>query len=347
MKISNETKVGALTAIAITLLILGFNFLKGKSIFKTGTYIYAKFKNTKGMMVSNPVFINGLQVGAIDDMEEASKNLDSIIVSVKLTKDVNIPNNSLAQIKSSPLGGSSLDIFMGNSNSYIKSGDTIRTTENPGLLSDLSEKLDPLVTQVTTTLHSMDSVMRNINSVFDPSTKNNMQDVVANINRVTANLVVSSAQLQTLLNSQSGVLASSLNNVNAFTKNLSANNERITSTLTNLETTTTNFSKADIQGTVAQLQTSIAKLNAGISKIDSREGSIGLLLNDTQLYNNLANTSRSLNILMDDLRVNPKRYLTIGVSLFGSKSKAQPLMKPLPVNDTTTVNTATTSVGKQ
>ncbi len=94
MKISNETKVGALTAIAITLLILGFNFLKGKSIFKSGNFIYAKYKHTKGLMVSNPVYINGLQVGAVYELEEANKNLDTIIVAVKLTKEINIPVNS-------------------------------------------------------------------------------------------------------------------------------------------------------------------------------------------------------------------------------------------------------------
>src|SRR5215218_8124270 len=99
MKINNETKVGALTALAITLLILGFNFLKGKSLFKTGNFIYAKFKNTKGIMVSNPVYINGLQVGSVYELKEANKNLDTIIVAIKLNKELNIANNSIASIK--------------------------------------------------------------------------------------------------------------------------------------------------------------------------------------------------------------------------------------------------------
>ena len=94
MKITNETKVGALTALAITLLILGFNFLKGKSLFKTGNFIYAKVKQTKGLMISNPVQINGLQVGSIYELEEANKNLDYIIIAIKMSKDVNTPVKS-------------------------------------------------------------------------------------------------------------------------------------------------------------------------------------------------------------------------------------------------------------
>src|SRR4028118_594815 len=98
MKISNETKVGALTALAITLLILGFNFLKGKSLFKTGNFIYAKVKNTKGIMVSNPVYINGLQVGAVYELEETNKRVDTIVIAIKLNREFSIPQNSVASI---------------------------------------------------------------------------------------------------------------------------------------------------------------------------------------------------------------------------------------------------------
>ena len=332
MKISNETKVGALTALAITLLILGFNFLKGKSLFKRGTFVYAKFKETKGIMVSNPVYINGLQVGSVYELEEANKNLDTIIVAIKLTKDINIPRNSLASISENPLGGPSMVISQGNSKDYLKSNDTIYTIDNPGPLQDLTHKVTPILDQVKLTVQTLDSVLRNLNSIFDPNTKNNMQDVVANLTKLSAGLIVSSASLQTLLNAETGTLAKSLENVNKFTGNLANNNDKVNTSLGNLEVATNNLAKADIQGTITQLQGTIAKLDAGISKIDSKDGTLGLLLNDKQLYNNLANTSRSLNTLMDDLRVNPKRYLTIGVSLFSGK-KAQPLMAPLPLTD--------------
>jgi phospholipid/cholesterol/gamma-HCH transport system substrate-binding protein len=286
-------------------------------------------------MVSNPVYVKGLQIGTVYELEEANKNIDEIIVAIKLNKEFNIPSNSLASIHSSPLGSTTMEIVLGDSKEYLKPNDTIFTSDTPGLLGDLTSKAAPVMDQIKDMVQTLDSVLRNMNSVLDPYTKANLQGTIANFNRLSQNLIVTSASLQAMLDQQSGTLAKSLANVNSFTSNLARNNDKITSTLSNLETTSQKFSRADIEGTIQQMQTTVASLNASISKIDSKDGTIGLLLNDKQIYNNLANTTRSLNILMDDVRVNPKRYLTIGVSLFGRKSNAPPLTKPLTVSDTT------------
>ncbi len=331
MKISNETKVGALTAIAITLLILGFNFLKGKTLFKTGNIIYAKYTDTKGIMVSNPVFINGYQVGSVYDIENSDRNLSSIIVAIKLKDSYNIPANSVASIKDNPLGTESINIKLGDAKTYLTSGDTVLTASSAGLLGDVLNKLGPVGDQIKTTVHSLDSVLKNINAIFDPATKNNLQEVIANINKTTASLVVSSASIQSMLHEQTGSIAASMDNVNSFTKNLAANNDRVTKMLGNVEQTTESLSRADINGTVAKLKTAIETLNSILAKAGSTEGSLGKLMNDKTLYDNLTNTIRSANILMDDLRVNPKRY--VNISVFGRKDKNGPLMMPL--NDST------------
>ncbi len=330
MKISNETKVGALTAIAITLLILGFNFLKGKTLFKTGNIVYAPYADSKGLMISNPVFVNGFQVGAVFDIENKDKDLSQIIVAIKLKEDYNIPKNSVASIKSNPLGSPSIDIALGDGTQYLQPGDTLLTTSNAGLLGDVMSKLGPVSDQITTTLHSLDSVLKNINTIFDPTTKGNLQSVIANINRTTASLVVSSASIQGMLNEQSGAISQSMSNLNSFTKNLSDNNQKVTNTLTNLEKASTNFSNADVSGSVEKLKASINTLNNILEKVNSNDGTLGKLMNDKTLYNNLTNTIRSANILLDDLRVHPKRY--VNISVFGKKDKNEPLTAPL--NDT-------------
>jgi phospholipid/cholesterol/gamma-HCH transport system substrate-binding protein len=326
MKISNETKVGALTAIAITLLILSFNFLKGKSLFKTGTFFYAKYTDAKGLMTSNPVYVNGYQIGSIFDIENED-DLKNIIITIKLKTSYNVPVNSVAVIKENPLGTNSIDIQLGDSKQFLNAGDTLKTSNNEGLLGSLANKISPISDQLKITLHTLDSTLKNISSIFDPNTKHNLQTVVANIQKTTESLSVSSVRLQAMLDKENGSITQSLNNVNSFTKNLSDNNEKITKVLTNVETTTDKLAKSDIDAAVAQLKLAAAQLNETIAKINSSQGSLGLLVNDKTLYNNLTNTVRSANILMDDLKTHPKRY--VSVSVFGKKDKSEPLKAPL------------------
>ncbi len=335
MKISNESKIGALTAVAITFLILGFNFLKGRSLFKTGTFIYGKYTDTKKLMPSNPVFINGFQIGSVYDLEASDNNISTIVVSIKLNGEYNIPNNSVASIESSPLGSPSISISSGNSNTFLKSGDTMMTENNVGLLGELSGKISPVADRLKATLTSLDTLLKNFNTVLDPNTKGNLQSVIANLNKVTASLVESAASLPGILNEQSGTLTKSMNNINSFTKNLADNNEKVSNTLSNIEKTTENLSKADIDGVINNLKSSIDKLNGMIAKLNSTDGTIGALINQKETYNNLNSTVRSMNILIDDLRAHPKRY--VNISVFGKKDKGGYLTEPLADSTTSSV----------
>jgi len=271
--------------------------------------------------------MNGFQVCSVADIENADPTLKSLIVAIKLTDAYDIPKNSIAVINENPLGTPSIEIKLGNSNNFLQQGDTLQTAESKGLLSGVMDKLGPVTAQLEKTIATLDVVLKNINSVFDPQTKNNLQAVIANVNKTTESLVVSSASLQQMLNQQTGTLAQSMNNVNKFTKNLSDNNEKISQTLTNVTKTTDNFAKADLAGSVDQLKAAIGNLNKLVEKVNSPDGSLGKLINDKTLYNNLNNTIRSANILVDDLRVHPKRYVSI--SVFGKKDKSGPLMAPL------------------
>jgi len=321
MKISNETKIGVLAVVAIVGLILGFNFLKGSSLFEHTRKLYAVFDNVEGMEVSNSVQINGLQIGNVSAINEADKDLKTgIIVTITLKKDVHIPKNSIATINSGLISSSSIIISKGDATEFLADGDTLATKQKANLLSQVQQGLNPIVLKLGGTLQSLDSLVEVIGSLFDPKMKNNLSTIVAN-------LAASSASLQTLLNAQSGALAQSLKNVNAFTGNLAKNNEHINKTMENVEKTSSKLAEARIPETVESLQGTINELKGVIAKMNSNNGSLGLLLNDKKLYQNLEGTSRSLNTLLDDVRMHPKRYVSI--SVFGRKDKSGPLMAPL------------------
>lgn len=343
MKINNETKIGILAVTGIVVFILGFNFLKGKNLFRREKYIYAVYENIQGLTKSNPVVINGLQVGTIANLN-GGKDLKRIIVSVSLTQDVNIPNNSLAVINPNLLGSTSLEIKLGNSNVYLKSGDTLLTTLSGGAFDEALKMINPVLYEVRNATKSLDSVLNIIGSVFDPMTKGNIKGILENLNRTTASFAFSAASLQTILNPQTGALSHALDNVNSFTYSLAASEDTLNSIMSNANKASANFASLDFKKTLNVLDSSVTQFNAGIQKINSKEGSLGLLLNDTKIYDNLAATSNKLNILLDDIRVHPKRYLSI--SVFGKRDKGNYITAPLTDDTLKVLPTVDTMKGR-
>lgn len=325
MKINNETRIGILAVVSLGLLILGFNYLKGKDLLSKSNRLYATFASVSGLANSSPVIINGLQIGTVESMVEKDANLDSIIVTINLDKEVNIPVNSVALINKDLLGASSLGIILGSAGTYVHNGDYLSTKVMPGLLDDVKATLSPAIANVNNTLKSLDSLIEAVGSIVDPALK-------ASLHRVVSNLAVSSGSLQILLNAETGMLAKTLGNMNGITSNLAKQNETINKTISNLETVSGKLAAVDLDSTMRNLNNSVTRLNTIIAKADSKEGSLGLLLNDKALYQNLENTTNSMNILLDDLRVHPKRYVSI--SVFGKKEKGGYLKKTLITDST-------------
>lgn len=325
MTISNETKVGSLTAIAIVLLILGFNFLKGKSV--DSTRYYATFSDVQGLAKGNPVAISGKETGNIYEID-GGKDMKQLKVTINMKDDVNIPDDSYAVITKSLLGAVQLEIKLGNSKTYKKEGDNIQTMAAADFIGDAMKKLDPVLYEVTKAVKALDTLLLTVNSVVDPTTKNNIRATLENLNKTTASLAVSSASLQGMLNAQTGSIAKTVDNLNSFTGALKNNNEKLTQTMTNVEAATGKFAKLDLETTLTNLNGTVSELKSIMTKANSDKGTLGLLMNDPKLYNNLNATSNKLNLLLDDLRLHPKRY--VNVSVFGKKDKTEPLMTPLP-----------------
>lgn len=327
MKISNETKVGAVAVVSVAFLILGFNFLKGKKLLTKSTTLYANYGNVQGLQKSNPVMINGMQVGNVYDIR-TDKTMRQILVELTITKDVLIPANSIALIKTNPIGTPSLEIKLGDANASLKNKDSILTEASGGLFDNVLKNVDPVLFEVKRSIKSLDTLLVNFNELIDNKAKKNIGSTLENLNTITASMIQSTASLNLLLNSQSGVLAKSLNNVNAITANFASNNEKINSVVSNLDRTTTKLAALEFDKTLNTLNATLADLKSTVAKMNNTDGTIGKLLNDPVMYNNLASTGNKLNLLLDDIRINPKRY--VNISVFGKKAKGDALMTPLP-----------------
>jgi phospholipid/cholesterol/gamma-HCH transport system substrate-binding protein len=321
MKVSNETKIGALTAIAITLLILGFNFLKGKNLIEKKATLYIAFSKVNGLNMADVIKINGLKVGGVEDMQETDANLSGIVVAFHLTRTINIPDNSYAQVVTSPLGSSYIELILGDSKKFVQDGDTLKSMENKGLVQDIQEQLAPTIDNLNKTLTTLEETLKRVGNVVD-------EDAKENIGKTLKELAIATEQINTMLDPGKGSIAKSVENVADISNNIKKNNDSITLLIGNLTKVSRDLSGAEIGATVQSLETAATQLNTILSGINEGKGSIGKLTKDDALYKNLTSTSNSLNILLQDFRLHPKRY--VQVSVFGKKDKSQPLMQALP-----------------
>ncbi|RYE01002.1 MAG: MCE family protein [Sphingobacteriales bacterium] len=326
MKITNEVKVGILAIVAILALVIGFNFLKGKKLFGKSPTIYAVFSNLGALQKSNEVKIAGYGIGTIYDFKPVDKEVSSIIVEIHLKEAYNIPKNSTAFIDGSPLGAAYITISKGQSNEFLAMGDTIQTNQSAGLLGDLKNEVRPTLEKVNMTLDSLRFAIGKVNSIFDPNTN-------ASLQRMIGNLATSSVNLARLTDAQSGMLATTLSNLNSVTANLARNNEAVTHSVRNVETLTGNLANAHIKELVGALESTVNELRGAaeglkgsINKLQDPKGSIGALMSDRKLYDQLNKVALSMEILLDDVRVHPKRY--VNVSVFGGKTKTNALTSP-------------------
>jgi len=321
IKVSNESKVGVLAAISITLLILGFNFLKGKNVFEKKSTNYVVFTKTEGLNISDPIKINGLRVGAVEAMQEKDADLTGIIVSFHLIRELNIPKDSYCKISSSPLGSGAILITLGNSTEFLKDGDTIKGIDSKSMMENISESINPTIENVNRTINSLDSTIKKIGNIFDENANRNIGLMIKELSQ-------SSIRLNAMLKPGTGSLAKTMENIEGVTNNLEHNNDSITAIINNITKVSNDLSKAKLDKSITTLSSAAENLNLILGSIKDGKGTMGMIMNDKKLYENLNGTANSLNILLQDFRLHPKRYVQFAV--FGKKDKTQPLMSALP-----------------
>lgn len=299
----------------IFLFILGFSYLKSAPLFDDSKIFYAIYDHVGGLQPGTQVSINGLAVGKVQSIQ-FKDTAGNLMVTFSVSSDFEFSKNSKAQLYDTGIiGGKGIQIqpvFDGAPKA--KSGDTLVTTTKPGLTELVQQNLAPLQLKIEGAVSDADSLLVNFNEILDDETKLNLRQSVAGLNQLIRSFQGSANTLNNLLAENKGQLDSSITNINHITGNFS----KLSDSLAN----------AGLAGTVKNLETTIGNLNKVLAKIETGEGSLGKLVKDEALYNNLSNASKELDLLLQDFRLNPKRY--VNVSVFGKKQKEYTLPEDDP-----------------
>ncbi len=314
MKISNETKVGILAAVAITILILGYNFLKGNDVFSDDKEFYAVYERVDGLLVSNPVLVNGFQIGRVSQL--TLKPSGEILAQFKISNEYEIPVNTVAKLEStSLLGGKAIVFQLGNSRQYAGDGDTLQALIPKGIM----EQVEPMQQKAQMIIGRMDSILASLNKTISPEFQGNFNRTFENMANTMENLEGTTRKFDGLVGSQSSRITAIMANLESISANFKKNNDKITSIMTNIDKVTDEVARADFARTIRNADQAIAELQASINKINAGEGSLGMLIHDQGLYNNLNSAAENLDRLMIDLKANPKRYVSF--SVFGGRKE--------------------------
>ncbi len=321
MAYSREIKIGAVVVITIAITVWGYNFLKGYNVFSTQRTFYAVYPKVEGLTVSSPVLVNGFKIGFVQTMNFHPDNSGNVVAKFLVTNDeLKIPVQSTARIISSDLLGSkAIEIVMNDTTVFAENGDTLLPDIKATLTDELNKTVEPLKARAFSILAQLDSAMSDIRHIVNKENRDNLSKSVASLKSSLANLESATGGLDTLVSEEKGKLAKIFTNLESITGNIKNNNDKIQNILTNFSALSDTLAKSNFKSAIESADKALTEAADVFSKINSGEGSIGMLINNDSLYNNLNNASENLDKLFLDIKENPGRYVTI--SVFGRKEK--------------------------
>ncbi len=330
MQIRRETKIGLLTAGALALLIWGYEFLKGRNILQSSQIFISEYDNVDELKKSNPIQVNGLQVGIVRAVYLNPQNLTSIIVEMDVSKDIKVPLGTVAEIHTSSLmGGRIIELVFPAEciDGSCPPAGKVLEGRTLGFLNSMvgTDNLDTYLTILETRLTRLtDTIISRFsdNPELQKSGKD-LQSILANLNSASA----------TLTRQLNGSLGDSFDNIASVTENLKKNNEQISKMIDNLASVSGDLKEEDVVGnvnttvtqlksTLQQIDGAVADLTSVLSRIQEGQGTLGLLVKDREMYDQLNKTLTNIDLLTQDIRLNPKRYTTV------LSKKSKPYEKP-------------------
>jgi phospholipid/cholesterol/gamma-HCH transport system substrate-binding protein len=311
-KISNEVKVGASALLTLVIFIWLFSFLKGKDFLKSTAIYYAVYDKVGGLAESSPVEINGYKVGVVRSLDFIDATSGRLLVEFSVNKNFKLPKNTVAEIVPvSLLGGMKVQFVYGKGPGTYSEGDTIPGTLAEPLMDKIDTEILPLKEKLSNLIVVIDSVLSSVDEIMNPEFKKDFRGTLSHLNNTAASLDKS-------IGSKGKELAATLDNINKFTNMLSDNSGKLNKTFSNLETISDTLAAANIYASVNNLKASLEKAASLMDNLNKGKGSAGKFLTNDTLYTNLSGSVESLNMLLKDMKANPKRY--VHFSVFGRKN---------------------------
>jgi phospholipid/cholesterol/gamma-HCH transport system substrate-binding protein len=314
LKISREIKTAVLVIMSILLFLWGYNFLKGKNLFDSSNKLYVVYENVAGLASSAPVTLNGLTIGKVNSI---TINPDGkLLVELHITTDFPISKSSIAEIYDSGIVGGRQIAIKPNllDKNYTVSGDYLQASSKLGLTDALAQQLEPLQAKIQELLENADVLFTNVNDILDNKTRLNLKNSIASLDTTLSEFSVASKNINEMI-------AVNKTNINSIVSNFDK-------TADNFAVISDSLAKANLGQTVKNLEKTLAEVDKIMSALEQGKGTMGKLIKDETLYANFSKTSKELELLLQDVRLHPTRY--VNVSLFGKKNKPY----VAPVNDT-------------
>jgi len=312
MKISNETKIGILTAVTITILILGYSYLSGNDVFSRSNKYYAIYNSVDGLSVSKPVLVNGFQIGRVSSMHLRADG--RTVVEFKIDPQYNVPSSTLAQLVSTDLlGGKAISFEYGDSKQFAQDKDTLRAD----IQGSLAESLQPIQMKAERLISKLDSSLAAVNKILNPDFQKNVDRSFNSIANSLQTLEGITKKIDALVGGQSAHINNIMSNAEVVSDNLKTSTGHLTTVSSNFEKVSTDLANSNLKQTLDNANKTLADLQSTMNKINNGNGSLGLLINDDKMYKNLSDATANLNNLFIDIKAHPKRYVSF--SVFGGK----------------------------
>ena len=314
MKIRTEAMVGFIGVFSIAILVWGINFLKGKNLFNKECEYHAKYSNINGLLPTSYVFINGMKVGKVNNIQPMDSQMKTFLVSFEIPAKIKLPSNSVAEVYSSDiLGSKAMRIIVGNASTMLSNNDTMISKNSGDMFDEVKKMFNPYSSKLENIVNNIDGITASLNLILNKDNQQEFASILQKTNTAASNLAELSAEINGITNNEKEKIHAIVDNIKNLSETLDENDENLSLIINNFAKISDTLASINISNIMTDINTSLEALSTTLNKINKGNGNLGLLINDDKLYYNLEKSTKSLDSLINDIKPNPKRYINVSV----------------------------------